>query len=296
VTSGSAAGGLDKYDLYELAVQDSARMARFLRAVHGGAPRVLREDFSGPGGLCRAWVGAGVVGGARTRGVRAVAVDIDPEPLAKLAGVKGVRAVCADVRRAADRAHDIDVIAALNFPVGYWHTRRDLVKYLKLSLSRLARGGIFACDMYGGVSAFRVVRQRRVVVLPRGVGGRSGGSFVYEWEQREVDVVRGRVKNAIHFRVPRGVVGDGARGGARGGAPARGRAGSVVLRDAFTYDWRLWSIAELREAMLAAGFASVEVHDRLGGAVDGEGNLHVRPLGVGDELDRDWVVYVVGRR
>jgi hypothetical protein len=69
----------------------------------------------------------------------------------------------------------------------------------------------------------------------------------------------------------------------------------VELRDAFVYRWRLWSIAEMRDAMVEAGFASTEVHDRLGGAVDASGELYARPLGPTDELDDDFVVYVVAR-
>ncbi len=35
------------------------------------------------------------------------------------------------------------------------------------------------------------------------------------------------------------------------------------LGDAFDYRWRLWSAAELGEAMLDAGFSRVSLHDRL---------------------------------
>ena len=52
----------------------------------------------------------------------------------------------------------------------------------------------------------------------------------------------------------------------------------------------------ISEAMLEAGFKSVEVHDRLGGAVDQHGNLHVRPLQDGEPLDESYVVYLVARR
>jgi hypothetical protein len=47
--------------------------------------------------------------------------------------------------------------------------------------------------------------------------------------------------------------------------------------------------------MRDAGFASTEVHDRLGDAVDGEGNLLVRPVR-GEELDDTYVVYIVARK
>jgi hypothetical protein len=37
------------------------------------------------------------------------------------------------------------------------------------------------------------------------------------------------------------------------------------------------------------------VHDRLGAAIDHEGNVYVRAVEE-HELDRDWVAYVVARR
>ena len=43
------------------------------------------------------------------------------------------------------------------------------------------------------------------------------------------------------------------------------REGEIVasIEDAFVYRWRLWSVAELREAMLEAGFRSTVVRDDL---------------------------------
>ena len=270
--AGARAGGSavpDRYDLYELCVQDAPTMARFLLAVHGGAPRVMREDFCGGGAVAREWAALG-------RGYRAIGVDLDEGALARLraqaaaARVAGrVRCVRADVMDCVLRA---DVISATNFPIGYWHTRRDLVKYLRATRRRLSRGGIFVCDMYGGASALKRMKKRRVV--PLGSERAAGRSVEYTWEQRRADAATQRVIDALHFRVK--------------------RAGRVVaeLRDAFIYDWRLWSIAELREAMEEAGFRSVEVYDRLADAVDDKGRVYVRQA---EELGRDWVVYLVAR-
>jgi predicted RNA methylase len=255
----SRSDGPDRYDLYEAAAQSPEQEAKFLRAVHGGSPRVLGEDFCGSGAICREWLGLDL-------NLRAVCVDMDddaldalraratPEALARMTIVKG------DVLDATER---VDVLCALNFPVGYWHTREDLVRYLTRACERLTPGGVFVCDIYGGANAF--------------VCGDSDeelrGGVRYTWEQRFADPTTGRVVNAMHFSLP-----DGRE-----------------IRDAFTYDWRLWSIPELRDAMRDAGFASTEVHDRLGDAVDGEGNLLVRPVR-GEELDDTYVVYIVARK
>jgi len=48
--------------------------------------------------------------------------------------------------------------------------------------------------------------------------------------------------------------------------------------------------------MLEAGFRAVEVYDRLAGAIDHTGVMHVRPLARGEGLDDPWVAYAAARR
>ncbi|MBX3391395.1 MAG: class I SAM-dependent methyltransferase [Phycisphaeraceae bacterium] len=252
---------LNRFDLYTICVQDVAGAARFLAAVHGGSPRDLREDFSGAAGICGAWV-------ALDPAARAIAVDRDPEPLRHAPGNPRITIVRGDVLEVGSKA---DVIAALNFPIGYWHTRAELMRYLSLSRRRLRPGGVLVVDLYGGAGAFQPG------ISTRRLRGPSGERILYEWDQEDGDEVTGMVHNAIHFRVT-----------TRGGR-------TRVFRRAFEYHWRLWSIPELRDAMNEAGFTSVEVHDRLGDAVDSDGRLHVRPMGADDRLDEEWVVYVTGR-
>lgn len=244
--------GLDRFELYELAVTAPRLLARFLKAVHGGDALVLGEDFSGTAALARAWVKLD----ARHA---AVAVDKDLAALVR-ARSPGIKIVRSDVLRAKDRC---DIIAATNFPICYWHTRAELIAYLKHARSRLTRRGIFVADLYGGSDSF--VTGSKVVRLRK-----DGRAVHYTWEQRTADPITGRVLNAIHFRV-----------------------GGRTLKDAFVYDWRLWSIPELSEAMREAGFGSVAVFDELGGAIDQRGRISTRPA---MELGDPYVVYVVARK
>ncbi len=255
----SRRGTLNRFDLYELCVTEPQRLARFIAAAHGRTPKILREDFSGTGALCRAWPQA-VSGG------RAIAVDLDAQALAR-AKSAGVRTLRADVRRARVKA---DVIAATNFPLGYWHTRRELLAYLRLTRFRLRPHGIFVADTYGGSDAWRTRRVTRRLRGPR------GERVVYTWEQRRADPFTARVLDVLSFRVT---------------VSGRTRA----FPDAFVYDWRLWNVPELRDAMLEAGFRSVEVHDRLGDAIDDRGVLHVRPVGPDEPIDDPFVAYLVAR-
>lgn len=251
---------LDRFVLYELAVTSPRALARFLKTVHGGSARVLGEDFSGTAALSRAWV-------EMNPRHRAVAVDRDASVVARLSeacaaspAASRIEIVKADVRRARRAC---DVLACTNFPICYWHTRGDLIAYLRHARSRLNPRGVLVADLYGGSDAFRT--GSKVVKL------RHGGRVVeYTWEQRRADPLSGRVLNAIHFRV-----------------------GRRVFKDAFVYDWRLWSIPELSEAMREAGFEDVRVYDEMGGAVDERGRLVVRPAA---ELSDPYVVYLVARR
>ncbi len=180
-----------------------------------------------------------------------------------------------------------DVIAALNFAACELHKRRWLMTYLRSALYRLRTGGVFVADLYGGPGAFTIgVTEKNVPT--------EGGTLKYRWEQRRADPFSARVENAIHFVLP-------PPGGGAGGGTGRGGEKARTFSDAFVYDWRLWGVSELREAMLEAGFAATEVYTSYGDAMDGDGNLYVRPFSTDDqegdpgELDGDYVVYVVGR-
>lgn len=254
---------MDRYDLYELAVTDAPRLARFIDAVHGRAPCILREDFSGSAALARHWAGLSPKHDA-------IAVDQDRQPLARAAGTPRLTTRRADVLRARDRA---DIIACTNFPLGYLHTRADLITYLKHARACLRPRGILIADTYGGDDAFTPGK------TTTRLRGPAGERIEYTFEQREADPVTGRVVDALHFRIRE-----------------RGRARARILKDAFVYDWRLWSIPELTDAYLDSGYRKIEVYDRLGDAIDQDGRLYVRPVGPGDDLGPSWVVYVVGRR
>lgn len=278
---------MDKHDLYELCVQSPRHLTLFLRELHGAHPVALREDFCGTALLSRRWVAEGVQRGDDSR---AVAVDLDAEVLDRARRCAGEAGIPADRLRLlrADATADLppagidaaawdapaDVIFVGNFSIGYIYDRGTLLAYLRRSRARLAAGGggwgggVFVCDTYGGSGAFRVgLASERTHI------GRGGEVVRYLWEHVSADPLTGMVENAIHFRV---------------------REKDEVVADfpsAFTYRWRLWSIPELREAMLEAGFASTEVYTRVQTA-PGEPPEPVRGP---EELGENWVACVVGR-
>ncbi|MFN7019719.1 MAG: class I SAM-dependent methyltransferase [Phycisphaerales bacterium] len=257
----AAATPLDRHALYELCAQSPARDAALLAAIHGRDPRILGEDFCGTAALSRAWA-------ALSPRHRAIAVDHDPDTLAHAPPAPRVELICADVRRARSPA---DLLAVLNYSIGELPDRRSLVAYLRHARDRLRPRGCLVCDLYGGADAMLTGKVRSRVRGPR------RESIDYTWEQRSADPLTGRVVNAMHFVVR-----------ARGKPPAR-------FTDAFVYHWRLWSIPELREAMLESGFDETEVFNRSIGAIDDHGRCHTRPVQDPADLGDSFSVYVVGR-
>ena len=67
------------------------------------------------------------------------------------------------------------------------------------------------------------------------------------------------------------------------------------MRNAFVYDWRLWTMPELRELMAEAGFIDVHVLWEGTQAATRSGNGVFRRKEKGD-ADSAWIVYVVGRK
>lgn len=227
--------------LYERTVQDPRRAAELLRALHGGSPAVLGEDFAGSAALSRAW--AELVPGGR-----AIAVDRNRASLAHAPHPR-VATHVLDVRAPeVARLGPCDIVHAGNFSLGELHERAEVLGWARMARARLARGGIVAADTYGGESAWRVGALERRRVEP------DGSEVRWLWEQRSADPRTAEVVNALSFRVL--------------------REGEVVLDlpDAFVYRWRLWSIPEIVDVLREAGFGAVEVRTRIEGEEQHEGH------------------------
>ncbi len=252
----------DRHALYELCVQSVEHLAPLIRAIHRGDPKTLGEDFAGTAALSYRWVES-------SPEARAIAVDLDEEALRYHGAHDRIDRRVSDVR---EINAPCDALFVGNFSIGYLHTRAELVGYLRHARSRLGETGVFLCDTYGGESAFTLGGVHRPHPMPEGRICR------YTWEQQSADPTTGMVTNVIHFRIE--------------------RAGVIEheLFDAFVYEWRLWSVPELRDAMMEAGFASTQVYAKLADAIDDEGNAYVEPVtDAEEELEDSFIVLVVGR-
>ena len=66
------------------------------------------------------------------------------------------------------------------------------------------------------------------------------------------------------------------------------------MRNAFVYDWRLWTIPELRDLFGEAGFRDVHVLWECTNLKTGRGNGIYRRISHG-HADSAYIAYVVGR-
>ncbi|MEO1008415.1 MAG: hypothetical protein AAFX79_07595 [Planctomycetota bacterium] len=256
-------------DLYELCVQSPPEVVRLLRAIHGGEPKILGEDFAGSGAISRAWV-------TQSETHIATAVDRDAGALARCDGVPRLTPIAGD---ALDADAQADAIWVGNFSIGYHHDRAQLVRYLANARARLHKGGVFVCDTYGGETAFLTGEVHRFHPLPEHLSpdGTGGWRIRYTWEQREADPLTGMVTDVLHFRLERAGVID------------------MEFPDAFVYRWRLWSVPELRDAMREAGLTRTAVYAQLPDAEDDDGTPYIRPIEDASELDDSFIVCVAGR-
>jgi cyclopropane fatty-acyl-phospholipid synthase-like methyltransferase len=257
----------DRHELYQMAVQSPEQDLAFLRRVyrrnHAKPPRHLREDFCGTALLCATWV--------KRAGCTAEGFDLDPEPLAwgkarNLAplGAKAERVTLhrKDVRARSDRAPDIRV--AQNFSYWVLRKRQELLEYFRSVRADLARGGMFALDVYGGPDATDELEDAH----------RVAGGFTYVWDQAEYFPGSGDYTCHIHFRF---------------------RDGSEIRR-AFTYQWRFWNLPELRELLKEAGFRRVEAwFEQTEDERNGSGNGSFRRDDTGKScLDcAAWIAYLI---
>lgn len=258
----------DRHELYQRAVQapasDAAFYARWFQKYTGRPLRVLREDFCGTAVLACHHV-------LRHADNRAIGVDLHWPTLAwgrihnvrKLLSAEQQQRLLLLQKNVLDvRAPKADAILALNFSYSVFKTRAELAAYVRNCFRALRPGGILFLDAWGGPDVLRQVTDRT----------RHRG-FVYEWEQRRYDPISHEITCAIHFAFP-----DGTR-----------------LRDAFVYDWRLWTLAELRELFVEAGFADVHVLWEGTDHQKGGGNGVFRRKEKGD-MDDAWISIVVGRK
>ena len=266
---------LDRHYLYSSSVQSVDADIKFFKRIYkkkNGRPfRRLREDFCGTALLAHDWV-------RRATDHEAWGVDLDRATLDWGAEHYGPR-----LGRATERLHllnrnvlevsspEVDVVTASNFSYSVFKTRDELGAYFRAVRQSLSDGGVFVVDAWGGQEVMGEDIEKRKIDAEKAFDGTKVPSFTYTWEQERFNPIDHRIVCHIHFRMNNG----------------------TKIKRAFTYDWRLWTLPEMRELLQEAGFESSEVY------VEGWDDDDDEPDGIFRrktyfENDDGWVAYVVG--
>ncbi len=256
----------DIHELYEKSVQNVEHEVEFLQGtfkdIRGRTAHLFREDFCGTASASCEWVRQG-------GGYQAIGVDIDPTVLewgrqhrvSRLSSAEQARVslIEGDVMSAETPA--VDILAAFNFSFFIFHTRDKLRAYFERAHAELKDDGVFFVDLFGGPEAQEETKEKT-----------KYKRFTYIWHQAEFHPVTNYIRCHIDFRFK-----DGSK-----------------IKKAFTYEWRLWSAAEIREVLAEAGFKKSTLYWE-GEDEDGEGNGEFTPEEKG-EADLAWIAYIVAEK
>lgn len=256
----------DRHVLYQDSVQNAETEIDFVdetfEAIRGRKMSLIREDFSGTSQVCCEWV-------QRRPDNKAIGVDLDPEVLqwgrehnlSKLNEEQLSRVSLLEDNVLTVNTDPMDAVLAMNFSYWCFKDRDTLRGYFKRIHEVLKDDGVFFLDCFGGYEAFRLLEEST-----------EHDDFTYTWDQSEYNPINGDYVCHIHFEFP-----DGSK-----------------MKEAFTYEWRLWTMPELHELLQEAGFAKVKTYWE-GEDEDGEGDGNYEATDVG-EADAGWVCYIVAEK
>ena len=255
----------DKYFYYKESVQDPEEDIKFITNVYKSLykknPHILREDFCGT-----FWFGLKWIQGHPKN--QAITVDISSEPLnyGKKHHLKDLNP--KDLKRIQvlkksvlhPKLPSAEIITVSNFSYCAIKTRKDLLQYFKNVRKQIKKQGLFTIDVFGGLACQE----------PNEESFKHSG-FTYYWEQENFNPVENQAKFHIHFK----------------------RDGEKKRSKVFTYDWRIWSLAELRDLLKEAGFS--KVHTYWDVSSDNSKNSRFKKIQRTNEVCETWLAYLISQ-
>lgn len=251
----------DKYDYYTRAVQSPENDVEFFESVFKDLkktkPKIMREDFCGTFALSQAWI-------KRNKNNRAIGVDLDQEPIDY--GINNLNKMTVDQQKrmlilnknVLDKSlPKADLVAAMNFSHYIFKERKQMLDYFKSCRQKINKGGLFILDCFGGSESYEPNEE---ITKHKG--------FTYYWDQDSYDPVTNDAQFYIHFKLK----------------------GEKKRKKVFSYDWRLWSIPELRDILSEAGFKNSHVYWE-GTTKSGEGDGKFKRTKVGEYCE-SWIAYI----
>lgn len=257
----------DRHHLYQLSVQcveaEIDMVDQTYLELRGHHAANLREDFCGTGSTSCEWV-------QRRDTNIAIGFDLDEEVIdwgrrkniATLSPNQQsrIQLINQDVLAAPTTA--ADVIVAMNFSYMLFTTRDQLRDYFNNTHAGLNDNGILMLDSYGGQESWGNVKEKT-----------KCDGFNYFWEQCNFNPINNQMTCYIHFKFD-----DGSK-----------------MDRAFSYQWRLWTLPEIRELLAEAGFCKSTVYWEGTDEETGEGDNIFTPTEQGED-DPSWIVYIVAEK
>lgn len=264
----------DRHVLYQKSVQAPEAEVAFFDQVfpelRGRKAMSMKEDFCGTAYLAAEWCKSDP---QRT----AIGVDYDEETVEwgrehNIEAEGGdladrITLIIDDVRNVTEP--QVDIVCAFNFSYCLFEKRDELIHYFKQARKSLVDDGLLILDLFGGTECEDVIEEETEI---------EDEPATYIWEHVAFNPIDHHMKCAIHFDFD-----DGSR-----------------MENAFTYEWRLWAIPEVRELLEEAGFSKSRVYwekyeetddddDELEGTGEYEEVYEV-------ENQESWMIYIVAEK
>ena len=253
----------EKYSLYEASVQCPEYDVEFFideyKKKYQVAPHTLREDFCGTGAISCEWV-------KKDNKNMAYGIDLDQEPIEYGLKKHFSRLSAAEQKRMhyiqknVLQAHEYkaDVIVALNFSYFIFKTRQQLLDYFISVKKSLNSKGMFFLDIFGGIECQSPI-----------VDETEHDDFTYYWDCDKFNPLTHECLYKIHFKKHKE---------------------KIKYEDVFVYEWRQWTVPEVRDILIDAGFSSTSAYwedeDEDG---EGDGNFYVTE---DSENCDSWISYI----
>ena len=262
----SMAERADPHELYEESVQNVEEeclfISRTFKEIRGRDAKVFREDFCGTASASCEWTRLG-------DDYRSIGVDIDASVLEwgrnnrliKLTDDQKTRITLFESDVLDVETEQVDAVGAFNFSYWIFKTRPQMIEYFRKIYDTLKPDGVFFLDAFGGYEAFEESKEKT-----------KYDDFTYVWDQAHYYPVTGEMICHIHFKFP----------------------DKSKLKRAFSYDWRVWTLPELREMLEEAGYRNPTIYWE-GTDEDGEGDGVFTPEERG-EADAGWIAYIVAEK
>jgi hypothetical protein len=267
----------DRHNLYAASVQCPEADVDFFKMVfesHAERPlRILREDFCGTAALCAEWI-------KNHEDNTAIGVDFhEPTlewgrenilPYLTADQQSRIHLICDDVRLITEPKAEL--LCAQNFSYWIFTTREEMLRYMKVAYRSITEDGLFVMDLMGGTESTEVEVQTRKITDGLRPDGSKIPAFHYLWDQNSYNPITGKMSCYIHFKM-------------RGG---------MKINRAYEYHWRVWTLPEIQELLLEAGFSGVDVYTE---GWDDETDDTDGVFRKRQDFDHEgsWIAYIVAR-